>query len=89
MSLRDINLKHRTVRRVFHRSLLVALGVLFPILWIFLSHVLPPVGRRRVAPVGEALVQSVLYVILFYVLARLLYWGLYWILKGFERKRGD
>ena len=88
MSLRDINLKHRTVRRVFHRSLLVGLVGLFPILWLILSIVLS--GRRRPSyHVEEAFFQALGYVIAFYVLARVLYWGVYWIIKGFEPKPSE
>ena len=95
MSLRDINFKHRTTRRVFHRSLIVALITLFPILWIVLSHV--PVEHRIIRPGSSADLVSrgkmgfenafnstVGYIILFYVLARVLYWGIYWILQAFE-----
>ena len=90
MSFRYIDLKNRTVRRVFHRCLIVISVAILPILWLVLAIVFKPGGvrvrGRTYYDTFEAFGVALSYMIAFYVFARLLYWGIYWILQAFEPK---
>ena len=98
MIFRNIDLKDRIVRRVYHRFLIVVSGVLFIALFSIIPHVADPsygtggVNRpRRVHPppdktysADDAFVGAFGGSILFYATGHALYWGVYWVMQGFQ-----
>ena len=85
MNFRNIDLKDRTVRRVFHRILIVASGVLCLLFWIILPHINHP-HKRGTYDAEDASGVGLGYSILFYLVGHALYWGVYWILQGLQPK---
>ena len=95
MNFRNIDLKDRIVRRVYHRFLIVVSGVLFIALFSIIPHVADPSygtgGVRRVHPppdktysADDAFVGAFGGSILFYATGHALYWGVYWVMQGFQ-----
>ena len=72
MNFRNIDLKDRIVRRVYHRFLIVVSGVLF----IALFSIILPFDDAFPGAFGGS--------ILFYATGHALYWGVYWVMQGFQ-----
>lgn len=77
MNFRELDLKDRTIRRVFHRILVVSSCLL----WIVLSIIFCATTRYYDE---DEIFRALSWSILLYITVRVLYWGVYWIIKGFQ-----